>query len=369
MWQPRLASIVRALRVRRRQVQWAVLLGAAGAVLLVVGRGTSGYGQDILVNVGASLVMVALSFIVFDPVFEDLRKNAVEEHRTLDHDRLILHIAAAQTEVDILETWTGLLEDRHRDRFLGAVDSAVRHGVDVRILLLDPDSAAAEQRAEELHHARVPLLIMDNLRYLYRFRRGLEPRLARQLQVRVYDASPSVQLYRWDDKALISFFPIGVRAYDARQIEAYMDSPLGQFMASRFDELWGTSTTRTLDDFMALPLTIRLGDAALATSDAHFVRLGEEFFVDGRTLLDHLADHGVHQLTVATARPLDVGEWRGSAFGMVRVDHRDRRQRTAVVQQFDAKYGPGHEQSVILRLVPLVPAGPDGDELGRTLAH
>jgi hypothetical protein len=369
VWQPRLASLVRALRVRRRQVQWAVLLGAAGAALLVIGKDTTGYGQDILVNVGASLVMVALSFVVFDPVFEDLRKNAVEEHRTLDHDQLIVHIAAAQTEVDILETWTGLLEESHRDRFLGAVQAALQQGVDVRVLLLDPDSAAAEQRAEELHHAQVPLLIMDNLRYLYRLRRDLDARLARQLQVRVYDASPSVQLYRWDDKALISFFPVGVRAYDARQIEAYMDSPLGQFMESRFDELWSSTTTRTIDDFMALAVTVRLGDAALATSEAHFVRLGDDCFVDGRSLLDHLADHGAHQLRVATARPLEVGEWRGSSFGMVRLDHRDRPLRAAVVQLFDAKYGPGHERSVILRLVPQVQPAPGGSERGQTLAH
>jgi hypothetical protein len=355
--------------VRRRQVQWAVLLGIAGAALLVVGRDTRGYSQDILVNVGASLVMVALSFVVFDPIFEDLRKNAVEEHRTLDHDELIRHIAAARTEVDILETWTGLLEDSHRDRFFHAVDAALRHGVDVRVLLLDPDSAAAEQRAEELHHAQVPTLIMENLRYLYRLRRELEPRLARQLQVRVYDASPSVQLYRWDDKALISFFPVGVRAYDARQIEAFMDSPLGQFMESRFDELWGSSTTRAIDDFMSLALTVQLGDDTLGTGDAHFVKLDGDCFVDGRSLLDHLADHGVHQLSLATASPLEVGQWRGSAFDMVRLDHRDRRHRAAVVELFDIKYGPGHENSVILRLVPRVPATPGGGDRGQRLAH
>ncbi len=369
MWQPRLASLARALRVRRRQVQWAVLLGIAGAALLVVGHDTRGYGQDILVNLGASLAMVALSFVVFDPIFEDLRKNAVEEHRTLDHDELIRHIAAARTEVDILETWTGLLEDSHRDRFLHAVDSALGHGVDVRVLLLDPDSAAAEQRAEELHHAQVPMLIMENLRYLYRLRRELDSRLARQLQVRVYDASPSVQLYRWDDKALMSFFPVGVRAYDARQIEAYMDSPLGQFMESRFDELWASSTTRTIEDFMSLALSVRLGDATLATSDAHFVKLDGDCFVDGRALLDHLADHGVHQLSLATASPLEVGQWRGSAFDMVRLDHRDRRRRAAVVELFDLKYGPGHEHSVILRLVPRVPAAPGGGDGGQALAH
>ncbi|GLI02822.1 hypothetical protein [Phytohabitans aurantiacus] len=341
-----MSSVARFLRSRRRQITLAVLLGVTGTFLLVAGVWAPGYAQEIMVNLGASLVMVALSFVVFDPIFEDMRRNAVEEHRTLNHDQLVTNIAAARVEVDILETWTGLLEDRYRDRFLDAVTTAVRAGVGVRVLLLDPESSAAEQRAEELHHTQVPLLIMDNLRHLYTLRRSLDPLVARQLQVRVYDASPSIQLYRWDDKSFISFFPVGVRAYDARQIEAFMSSPLGEFVSSRFEDLWSESTTRTLEDFMSLRLTIRLGTDNLATSDAHFVRLDGDCFVDGSSLLDHLTDHGARRLSLA------VGGLRDAIFDMVRLDQHDPARRATVVALFDAKYGSGHDHRVILRLVP-----------------
>ncbi|GAA4470288.1 hypothetical protein [Phytohabitans houttuyneae] len=347
------------VRSRRRQIVLALLLGVAGVTLLVAGKDVAGYGQEILVNLGASLIMVALSFVVFDPIFEDMRRNAVEQHRTLNHDQLVSHIAAAQTEVDILETWTGLLEERNRDRFLAAVTLALRNGVGVRILLLDPESSAAEQRAEELHHTQVPVLIMDNLRHLYHLRRALDPLTARQLQVRVYDASPSIQLYRWDEKAYISFFPVGVRAYDARQIEAFMSSPLGEFVASRFEELWTDGTTRRMEDFMTLSVTVRLDAAELATSEAHFIRLEEDWFVDGSALLDHLTDHGARRLSLA------VGGGPAAVFDLVRLDLHDASRRATVVALFDAKYGTSHDKKVILRLVPRAAQS----EAGPPLAH
>jgi len=309
---------------------------------------------------------VALTFVVFDPIFEDLRRNAVEQHRTLDQDQLVTNIATARTEVAVMETWTGLLEESHRDRFLTALTAALRNGVEVRILLLDPESAAAAQRAEELHHTQVPLLIMDNLRHLYHLRRGLDPLTARQLQVRVYDASPSIQLYRWDEKAFISFFPVGVRAYDARQIEAFMASPLGEFVAGRFEELWGDRTTRRMDDFMALPVTIRLDRADLATSEAHFVRLGDHQFVDGSALLDHLTDHGARRLSLAVG--VGPGSGPGSVFDLVRLDPQDGSHRATVIALFDAKYGTSHAQTVILRLVPRE-AGGASSAADPSLAH
>jgi hypothetical protein len=358
-------AVVAFLRPRRRQAIWALILGLGGAALLMIAKDATGFGQDVMINVGASMVMVALSFIVFDPIFDDMRKNAVEEHRTLNQDQLVANVAAARQVVEIMETWTGLLEERYHDRFLAAIRQALRTGVEFRILLLDPDSAAAEQRAEELHHAQVQLLIVENLRELYRLQRDLEPEQARRLQVRVYDASPSIQLYRWDDKAFISFFPIGTRAYDARQIEAFMSSPLGEFVSSRFEDLWGSATTRPMDDFMHLHLTLRIDDEDLTQAETHFVRMGPYCFIDGTAIVDHLTDHGALRLSLATLRPLtlgDVGDGpvtasgvvSASNFAMVRVERNDRPRRAEVVSAFDVKYGDSHEHHPLLRLVPRV---------------
>lgn len=359
MSQSALRAVVAFLRPRRRQAIWALILGVGGTALLMIAKDATGFGQDVMINVGASVVMVALSFIVFDPIFDDMRKNAVEEHRTLNHDQLVANVSTARQIVEIMETWTGLLEERYHDRFIAAIRQALRNGVDFRILLLDPDSAAAEQRAEELHYAQVQQLIVDNLRELYRLQRDLEPEQARRFQVRVYDASPSIQLYRWDDKAFISFFPIGTRAYDARQIEAFMSSPLGEFVSSRFEDLWGSGTTRPMDDFMHLHLTLRIDDEELTQAETHFVRVGPFCFIDGTAIVDHLTDHGALRLTLATLRPLSLGDPEdglitASTFDMVRVERNDRPRRAEVVAAFDAKYGDTHEHHPLLRLVPRV---------------
>jgi hypothetical protein len=289
-----------------------------------------------------------------------MRRNAVEEHRTLNHDQLVANVATARQVVEIMETWTGLLEERYHDRFLAAINQALHNGVEFRILLLDPDSSAAEQRAEELHHAQVQLLIVENLRELYRVQRGLQGEQLRRFQVRVYDASPSIQLYRWDDKAFISFFPVGTKAYDARQIEAFMSSPLGEFVSSRFDDLWGSASTRPMDDFMHLHLTVRLDDEDLTRAETHFLRLGSSCYIDGSAIVDHLTDHGARRLSLSTLRPLAVDDPEGegtvtaNTFDMVRVERNDRPRRAEVVAAFDTKYGDRHEHHPLLRLVPRV---------------
>src|SRR5262245_11659010 len=117
-------AIAAYLRPRRRQVIWALAMGVLGAALLVIARNAAGFSQDVMINVGASVVMVALSFIVFDPIFEDMRKNAVEEHRTLNQDLVVTNIAGASSLVEIMETWTGLLEERYLHRFRDAVHEA-----------------------------------------------------------------------------------------------------------------------------------------------------------------------------------------------------------------------------------------------------
>jgi Domain of unknown function (DUF5919) len=350
------ARLATFFRSRTRQLVWAGLLALLGVALLVGAYATADFTRDVLINLGASVVMVGLTFVVFDPIFEDMRRNAVQEHRALNHDQLVADIAAARGAVDVMETWTGLLEDRYRDRFLAGMGAALDRGVHFRLLLLNPESQAAEQRADELH-LPVPHLIMENLRHLSALRARLEPRLAALLHVRIYDASPSIQLYHWDDMALISFFPVGVRAYDAPQIEAYMDSPLGQFVNGRFEELWESPTSVPLDDFMALPLTITLGRDGLASSDVRYVRIGEQCYVYSLHLLGHVADHGIGHIGVQTQRPVTIGGWTGYQFTLERLTGHDEPSLVEVAGQLDRKYG-GRHGGVILRLVPQLGGAP-----------
>jgi hypothetical protein len=59
-------------------------------------------------------------------------------------------------------------------------------------MLLDPDSAAARQRAEEIYPVDVRGVIVDNLRHLHQFAKEIQGPSRSLFEVRIYDASPSV---------------------------------------------------------------------------------------------------------------------------------------------------------------------------------
>ncbi len=345
------------LRRRARRLVGIFVLLVLSALLLVWARLSQGFNRDLLVNVGASVVIVALSYAIFDPLFEELRRSRVEEHAMFDHDEFNRHVSTATDLVAVMDTGNHLLEGTSRTRFLAALRKALQNGAKVRILLLDPDTAAASQRAEEIRPVDVRRVIVDNLRYLNDFADSLDERTRQAFQVRIYDASPSIQVFRWDDKALISFFPIGVRASASPHLEVYLSSPLGEFVQSRFDDLWRHPSTRELIEYVAVPVTVYHRQVPLRSCAVHFVRIKDACFIDGAPMVDQLTDHGTGRLDLATGYPLALDGRTASSFQLARVDSDTVPDRATVLDVFDRKYGkrqfdgPGRPR-LALRLIP-----------------
>ncbi|HEY3503036.1 MAG TPA: hypothetical protein VGN37_09695 [Actinocatenispora sp.] len=356
-------TLARSIRRRTRHAVVVAVLALASVAMLVGAARLDGYWYDLCLNVGASLVLVIATYLIFNPLFSELAAASIREHHRLDYSRFIHEVESSHGRVDILETWTGLLEAPYLDQFLSAVRLAAGRGVAVKILLLDPDSNAAVQRTEELGGHDVASSILTNLRDLYAFwRTGLEPELRRQVDIRVYDAMPSVQLYRWDDKAFISFYPLGQLAYDTPQIEAFMATPWGEFVQNRFDEMWAAKDTRRLDAFMTMRMGLSHHGSDLGDCRADFVLADGTFYVDTPVLVNHVIKHGRDGITVRCRPPgvpaVDEG------YHVDPVDAEPLRRR--VRELFLLKYG--HAPDVVIRLVPdaNAPAGtrvPDADNL------
>jgi hypothetical protein len=274
-----------------------------------------------------------------------------------DHDDFNRHVSTATDLVAVMDTGNHLLEGGSRRGFLVALRKALQNGAKVRILLLDPDSAAASQRAEEIRPVDVRRVIIDNLRHLNDFADSLDDRQRQSFQVRIYDASPSIQIFRWDDKALISFFPIGVRASASPHLEVYLASPLGEFVQGRFDDLWRHPSTRDLTEYVAVPVTVYHRTVPLRSCTVHFVRLDDACFIDGAPMVDQLTDHGTGRLEVVTQYPVVLDGRTATAFRLARVDVETVPDRASVLAMFDRKYGrrefdgPGRPR-LALRLVP-----------------
>jgi hypothetical protein len=118
--------------------------------------------------------------------------------------------------------------------------------VSIRVLLINPTTLAAEQRDLELGRAdELGPMLERNLETVARLHRAFEqaggPRglgTAADFQVRLYSSGPDITMYRWDDRALVSFYPVGKLSGRAEQLEVTVDSALGTFVNNRFQAVW-----------------------------------------------------------------------------------------------------------------------------------
>lgn len=347
------------------------MLFAISIGMLVVAHAVRGFTSDLLLNLGSSLILAAASYVIFDPIFEEARKSRVQEHDHFEQAVFIDRMRETDRNIRILDTWTILLEGRTRTRTFDAMQEAIGNGATIRVLLLDPDSAAAQQRAEELERRQIDVAaqIMANLRELHLFRDQLDGRAQRaQLRVCVYDASPSIQLYQWDGRALISFFPIGKMSFDVPQLEVDMASPWGQFVDRRFDELWDHHDhIRTLDQYWRLGLTLIDGERPLDAVTVPYISAQEHIYVDGTgTLSRRLAERVLHasggpatgtgSFGAMVAWPSRGAGQQARACDLIPVSGEQSPGPTEILGLFGRKYGGYAEidqgEALLLRLAP-----------------
>ncbi|MFE0526838.1 DUF5919 domain-containing protein [Micromonospora parva] len=339
-------------RQRRAFVVGGALFAIAVVMLLAAWR-SSGFLSDLLLNLGASVVLAAISYVIFDPLFEEARKARVQEHLSFDQQAFVTRLHRSGRRVRILDTWTILLEQRHREETLSAVRAALANGAQVQLLLLDPDCTAAQQRSEELERQRVdvPRQIRTNLRHLAAFADALDARLRHRLQVRLYDASPSIQLYQWDGRALISFFPIGKLSFNVPQLEVDMDSPWGGFVHARFEELWEhEQATLDLERYWSVMVTLRHDESDVVEVRVPYVT------VDGQHYVDCRGFRVTGPLTVRAVLPPRAPGAAPAVFSLAEPADGDRTPAAVVKRHFDQKYGHGDGERDVRRLV-----SPPGD--------
>jgi hypothetical protein len=283
-----------ALRYLTRSRGWLVflLVGFAAAASLVV-YGTLAV-SDGLANTALSLGTNALGALVtvaiIAPILRYLQEGSVREHRRMDYEWFMRQAAAANRSVQILTTFSSGLNPPLTDRFLKALAAALTRDTTIEILLVNPNSLAAKQRQQELSGAsNVQRDIMNNVRSLGTFIAGLSDAQRERVGVRLYDASASITLYRWDDRALVSFLPIGRFSEHGTQLEVSMRSPLGEFVEQRFEELWHHSTTTAMEQFVQLHVTLVEDDQTLRHFHARYVTDDDRHYVVQTELLAVMA--------------------------------------------------------------------------------
>lgn len=247
--------------IRRRVLLVCAVLAACVAGCLWFARPLPDFRQSLLLNLSPELFTTMITLLIIQPVLSRLEEERAREHLRLDYPSFCEKVAQTGDIVEVLDTFSYLFSGRVSERFAEAARSAIGRGATVRILLLDPDSLAARQRSHELS-ADVRLEVLRNVRDL----RHLETQLPRerrdQLQIRVYAAAPSIQLYRVGERMMVSFYPVDRVSGEGQQLEVRVTTPLGSFVSERFAELW--SSGRSVHDLLTLQVQALDEDGRMA---------------------------------------------------------------------------------------------------------
>lgn len=168
--------------------------------------------------------------------------GVVKVHRRFPQDEFRDILDRTVREVTVLQTWIPNLEE-----FDGELKAALERGVPVRILLLHPSSPVAKLRDEALSSVRDPALgenVKAGVERCLSILETVYENLPRQedrarLRVRVYNALPSIAVYKTDDRYLVSSFLHGRLAINSAQIEIDgSDTVMGAEVQRELDTLW-----------------------------------------------------------------------------------------------------------------------------------
>lgn len=285
---------LRFLRVLVDQTMRARTLAALGvfaglsAAMLLLARGAVQYGQNLALNLAAEFVGAFVILFALTPIVRRAQHGAVREHRRLDFDWFTDRVVGARSTVRVMDTLSRLLARPFDRRFLRAANGLLQRQGRIQVLLLDPDSPAAGQRTAELEgRGDVAQETRRNLRVLAAFRDGLNDGPRQRFEVRLYSASPSVQIYQWDNRLLASFLPVGRRSGDSAQLEVSAESPLGTFVLERFEELWRQG--KSLADYLTVAVSISDGRAGARDYRVPFVTVDTRYYIADQQVLAHLA--------------------------------------------------------------------------------
>lgn len=334
------------MRRRFRLSYLYVLIGAllllSGFLLLYPVRHTPGFGTELRINIGSNLLDLVLAVLVLQPLVVSLNRNAVRWRGRLDYRAVIRRIERATDHVDVWKYWTGLLEPRHEQAFTAAVRAALDRGVRFRILLTDPSSADAAERARQVAPTDALALIRQNIERLDDLVRRLPARHASLFLVRISPVGPAHACYRVDDWLSYGIFR-NRRVSESDQREVRVRGDLGGLALEAFDNRWNGPGLLEIGDHYRIRLRFTVHDTVAEHDLRYVIHEGEHWVNVHPAALPH-AFHPDHEVAIAG----DDGRGAAATNGRQRYVLADTPPGPAAAV-YAAKYGP-EAGTVLLRL-------------------
>lgn len=167
---------------------------------------------------------------------QSIETSGIKEiHSTLPQDMIVDITSKATTRVRILQTWIPDLQV-----FEMAIANAAHSGAEFQILILNPDSSFAYQRALDLGYKDGNIgkqSIRTNILDLERITTSHS--ISEKIEVRIYNQLPSVHMYSVDEISFVGFFWHGVPSKLGYGFEVVgSESGIGLKLHQEFDRIW-----------------------------------------------------------------------------------------------------------------------------------
>lgn len=221
--------------------------------------------KPLLENISSDLLGTVLAVIGFDFIahsWQDLEKQRGIEVSGFNHYDFVKNIQYSQgQQVLIMDTWAILFED---SPFFEQVKDVLVDGInlnnlEVQVLLLNPENTAlVEARAKEINNFDVDVEkeIYINLRSLQIIKAALKTEKAHKLEIRLFNNTPSLAMYLCPPSMVVTFFRLGQFSSSGKQLQILLDSPVGEFIRDRFNEIWNGESSRSMDDYLSIDVEI-----------------------------------------------------------------------------------------------------------------
>lgn len=224
----------------------AFVIGGALIVLAWILAGTSLKVWALSVGMGIQLIGAGAVALILENRLPGLRVSEIER---LPVRNLVKRIERQAKQVWILDIWMSafVADGRTWGELKDALAAAVSRGAMIQILVVDPLSDAAIQRADELADGNKEEILaeMKNCaEELQRFHHQLELKAPlgenthKHFAVKVHRKRPDVAVHRIDSDAYWCFFPRGDVSSDRQQMCVKWDGEIGEYLEQLFQALW-----------------------------------------------------------------------------------------------------------------------------------
>ena len=208
---------------------------------------TTGLGVEFL---GGVLLVVCLSWISW----RDKSKNGI------NYRELEATLVGVKRRFYLLTTYTYLFNSKneieppvnetHVEDCRRQLDklASLKPEVEIRILVMDPDSEGATERQKHRPNSKVIENIRENCQELHQWKLQFNGRW-NKVAVRVYKDLPRLSLKIWDDTCSVAFFERGKPQSSCKRTEVFASSPIGKLVEASFNDLWEDEQTVTIEQY------------------------------------------------------------------------------------------------------------------------